>query len=153
MTRAFNKSSTSIKVHWKEDFSETFNKTFNKTCTSDSVHYRVFYKALNGSGPRSLNLNTRAKSILLTNLAYFTMYNISVLQFTSTGDGPLSEAVLVTTGEHGNGPFTFHLYGKILVKTFVDFSSANYAGQGLVTEGDLLTCKGDFFCVICRQEA
>ena len=96
--RAANASSTEIKVEWQNVVERDRNGII--------AGFKVFYRAV---GPFAVHTTERVKEIgdgsavqtVLGGLEEYIMYNISVLAFTSKGDGPNSTKVTARTDQDG----------------------------------------------------
>lgn len=67
--------------------------------------YEVLYQPLEtfsgAIGSLSMNVSAMDMSVVLSNLQEYVYYNISVRAYTSVGDGPYSQEILVLTLEEG----------------------------------------------------
>mgnify|MGYP001799732742 CR=1 FL=1 len=96
--KALNVSSTAISVTWKN--------VDGKERNGKIKGFKIYYKAV---GEFAVNRTVMVKEIdgensaetVLTGLEKFIKYNISVLAFTTKGDGPNSTEVTVTTDQDG----------------------------------------------------
>ena len=99
-----NKSSTEIAVRWKNVDETQRNGII--------LGFKIYYRAI---GNFSMNRTVMVKKIdgenstetVLTGLEKFIEYSISVLAFTSKGDGPNSTEVTATTDQDGMNTFNF----------------------------------------------
>ena len=89
--------STSIQFTWLPPPSGTHN--------GELLGYRVMYtesdSGLQPEQARQVTKEASADSVVLHNLDKWTAYNIWVLAFTSVGDGPHSDTIVVRTAEDG----------------------------------------------------
>ena len=99
-----NKSSTEILVRWKNVDETERNGII--------LGFKIYYRAV---GNFSVNRTVMVKEIdgesttetVLTGLEKFIEYSISVLAFTSKGDGPNSTEVTATTDQDGMNTSNF----------------------------------------------
>ena len=91
---AYNTSSTSIRVTWKEIPPENENGVI--------LGYHIFYKALPNENERKITVNDNTTlSANISGLEEYVEYNISVAAFISGEIGRRSDPVLVFTAEDG----------------------------------------------------
>ena len=88
-----NVSSSSLEVSW----SPPPQADRNGIITNYTVYYRV--KGSDASPIKSVQTGSSANQINVTGLSIYTEYSISVSASTSAGEGPLSNAIPVRTGE------------------------------------------------------
>ena len=89
---AYNTSSTSIRVTWREVPGVDQNGVI--------LGYNVFYKPVNNGDEKNQTTDNRTLVANLTGLEEFVQYSISVSAFNSE-EGSRSDAVLVFTAEDG----------------------------------------------------
>ena len=102
--KALNVSSTAINVTWKNVVEEHRNGII--------TGFKIYYKAV---GKFAVNTKMMVKKTdresttetVLTGLEKFIEYSISVLAFTSKGDGPNSTEVTATTDQDGKAIHRF----------------------------------------------
>ncbi|XP_001623142.2 uncharacterized protein LOC5501884 isoform X2 [Nematostella vectensis] len=90
---AANTSSTSLLIQWSPVPKDHANGII--------LGYKILYRVSGSNGSFSehrTNADTTATEV--TNLTHFTVYDVSVVAFTSKGDGPGSEPLIVKTAEN-----------------------------------------------------
>ena len=94
----YNKSSESIEVTWEN----VIGKDRNGIITGYKVYYKAVEEfALNKTEEVEVVNNGIAVKQVLVSLEKYISYNITVLAFTSKGDGPRSTAIIVRTDQDG----------------------------------------------------
>ncbi|XP_033737511.1 receptor-type tyrosine-protein phosphatase F-like isoform X3 [Pecten maximus] len=92
--------SRSIEVTWNPPPPDQQN--------GDITGYKIFYVKnvpdLSEEDAQSVTVDAAANKLTLANLAVWTEYKIWVLAFTSVGDGPKSQPIIVSTDEDVPGP-------------------------------------------------